>query len=136
MRIHNYQIGALYEAEFEAECLRRNFIPHRPTLPVAWDFIVECPKGLLKVQVKGTSASSSEDGGRSFKVMTSSGTKKKRTIGEEVDVIACWIDPVKVWYVIPSAAKPTKCIRLFAASSRSSSKYEKFRNNWAPFYDH
>ena len=51
-------------------------------------------------------------------------------------VIACWCDPVRVWYIIPTSAKPTKCIRLFAATARSSSKYEKFRENWSPFYDH
>ena len=136
MKIHNYHLGALYEAEFEAEVLRRGFIPHRPALPVAWDFLVDCPNGVLKVQVKGTSSASSEDGGNSFKIMTSQGTKKKRAIGDEIDVVACWADPVRVWYIIPTSAKPSKCIRLFAATPRSSSKYEKFRENWSPFYDH
>jgi hypothetical protein len=136
VKLSNVTLGSLYEAEFEAEALRRGFIPHRPTLPVAWDFLVDCPKGVLKVQVKGTSAISSEPSDNSFKVMTSQGTFKKRAIGDEVDVIACWVDPVRVWYIIPTSSKPTKCIRLFAASPRSSSKYEKFRENWSPFYDH
>ena len=136
VKISNVFLGGIYEAEFEAEALRRGFIPHRPTLPVAWDFLVDCPKGVLKVQVKGTSTVSSEGGDNSFKVMTSQGSNKKRTIGEEVDVIACWVDPVRVWYIIPTSAKPTKCVRLFAATPRSSSKHEKFRENWSPFYDH
>jgi hypothetical protein len=136
VKISNVFLGGTYEAEFEAEALRRGFIPHRPTLPVAWDFLVDCPKGVLKVQVKGTSVVSSEGGDNSFKIMTSQGTNKKKVIGDEVDVIACWCDPVRVWYVIPTSAKPTKCVRLFAATPRSSSKYEKFRENWSPFYDH
>lgn len=136
MKVSNLFLGSIYEAEFEAEALRRGFIPHRPTLPVAWDFLVTCPKGILKVQVKGTSSPSTDPGDSSFKVMTSQGSNKKKNIGDDVDVVACWVDPVRVWYVIPTSAKPTKCVRLFAASVRSSSKYEKFRENWSPFYDH
>ncbi len=136
MKISNVFLGGIYEAEFEAEALRRGFVTHRPTLPVAWDFLVDCPAGILKVQVKGTSTVSSELGDNSFKLMTSTGSNKKKKIGEDVDVIACWVDPVRVWYVIPTVSNPTKCIRLFAASPRSSSKYEKFRENWSPFYDH
>lgn len=136
MKISNVFLGGIYEAEFEAEALRRGFVTHRPTLPVAWDFLVTCPKGVLKVQVKGTGVVSSEPGDTSFKVMTSQGSNKKKNIGEDVDLIACWVDPVRVWYIIPTSTKPTKCIRLFAASPRSSSKYEKFRENWSPFYDH
>jgi hypothetical protein len=136
VKLSNVFLGGIYEAEFEAEALRRGFVTHRPTLPVAWDFLVTCPKGILKVQVKGTGAVSSEPGDTSFKVMTSQGSNKKKNIGEDVDVVACWVDPVRVWYVIPTSTKPTKCIRLFAASPRSSSKYEKFRENWSPFYDH
>ena len=83
VKISNIFLGGTYEAEFEAEALRRGFIPHRPTLPVAWDFLVDCPKGVLKVQVKGTSVVSSENGDNSFKVMTSQGTNKKKVIGDE-----------------------------------------------------
>ena len=90
----------------------------------------------MKVQVKGTSTVSSEGGDNSFKVMTSQGSNKKKAIGDEVDLLACWVDPVRVWYIIPTSTKPTKCIRLFAATPRSSSKHEKFRENWSPFYDH
>ena len=136
MKLTNIALGALYEAEFEAEALRRGFIPHRPTLPVAWDFLVDCPKGILKVQVKGTSSVSSEPSDNSYKIMSSQGQSKKRAIGEEVDILACWVDPVRVWYVIPPSANPTKCIRLFASSPRSSSKWEKFKENWSPFYDY
>jgi len=133
MKLHSIVLGALYESEFEAEALRRGFVPHRPAYPAPWDFLVECPKGILKVQVKGTSASDQDN---SFKIMTSAGSKKKRAIGDEVDVIACWADPVRVWYLIPTSSKPSVTIRLFAANPRSSSKYEKYRENWSPFYGH
>ena len=62
MNIPNVFLGGIYEAEFEAEALRRGFVTHRPTLPVAWDFLVTSPKGILKVQVKGTGSKSTEPG--------------------------------------------------------------------------
>ena len=133
MKIKNYQLGALYEAEFEAESLRRNFVPNRPTYPVSWDFLVDCPKGLLKVQVKGTSFMGTD---KSYKIMASTGSRVKKPIGDEVDILACWIDPVRCWYIIPTSIKPTVTIRLFASTNRSSSKYEKYRENWSPFYAH
>lgn len=132
MRLKSIALGALYESEFEAEALRRGFVPHRPAYPKEWDFLVECPKGFLKVQVKGTSVEDKD----SFKIMTASGRRKKKVIGEEVDVIACWVDPVRVWYLIPTSSKPTVTVRLFATNPRSSSKYEKYRENWSPFYAH
>ena len=49
------RIGAIAETRFIAECLERDFEPHTPTTPMPWDFIVHCPAGDLKVQVKSTS---------------------------------------------------------------------------------
>ena len=48
------RIGAIAEARFITECLERNFEPHTPTTPMPWDYIVHCPAGDLKVQVKST----------------------------------------------------------------------------------
>lgn len=127
--------GTIFETEFTAEALRRGFLPHHPVTPVPWDFIVDCPAGLLKVQVKGTINHS--DDGSSYKVMTSSGRNNvKKAIGSEVDVIACWIDVPRVWYILPTSVQVAKCVRLAANNKRSTSKYEKYRDNWAPFYNH
>lgn len=131
-KLKSIVLGALYECEFEAEALRRGFVPHRPAYPTEWDFLVVCPKGILKVQVKGTSVEDKE----SFKIMTATGRRKKKVIGDEVDVIACWVDPCRVWYLIPTSQKLTLTVRLFASNPRSASKYEKYRENWAPFYGH
>ena len=49
------RIGAIAEARFITECLQRDFEPHTPTTPMPWDYIVHCPAGDLKVQIKSTS---------------------------------------------------------------------------------
>lgn len=127
--------GAVFEAEFQAEALRRSFVPHVPCLPTSWDFLVTCPRGVLKVQVKGTS-SPITGSATEYKVMTSQGQGTKTIIGKEVDVLACWIDPLRVWYLIPTNNKIPKCMSLYAGVKRSASKYEQYRDNWAPFYNH
>jgi len=126
------QQGAVYESEFRTECLRRGFEPHDPTIPVAWDFIVLCPAGTLKVQVKGTECQG-EYG--SYRLATNAGRSKKTVISAEVDVVVCYIDPEKTWYVIPNDIPIPKTLKLMAGNKRSASKYEKYRDNWSPFYE-
>jgi len=127
------QQGAVYESEFRTECLRRGFEPHDPTVPQAWDFIVLCPAGTLRVQVKGTEHRS-EYG--SYKLTTSSGFRVKKVIDRnKVDVVVCYIDPEKTWYVIPNDKPLPKTVKLMAGNKRSASKYEKYRDNWSPFYE-
>ena len=126
--------GTLFESEFVVEALRRGFVTHLPITTMPYDFVVNCPAGLLKVQVKGTITEA--DVGKSYKVMaTASRGSVKRTYGEEVDVLSCWIDELRIWYHMPPAAQTAKCIRLYAKNKRSSSKYEKYRDNWSIFYD-
>ena len=51
---NSQRIGAIAESKFITECLERNFEPHLPTTPMPWDFIVTCPAGTLKTQIKST----------------------------------------------------------------------------------
>lgn len=127
--------GAVYEAEFQAEVLRRGFVPNIPTIPVAWDIVVVCPSGSLKVQVKGTSTVIPNDR-TAYKITTSSGRSSKSRIGKDIDVIACWIDPARVWYLIPSTITMPKTINLYAEAKRSSSKFQTYREDWSIFYKH
>tara|TARA_R100000900_G_scaffold99144_4_gene76654 strand:- start:116 stop:523 length:408 start_codon:yes stop_codon:yes gene_type:complete len=127
--------GAVYEAEFQAEALRRGFVPHLPVVPMSWDVLVTCPSGILKVQVKGTSQMSSEPNDYSYKIMTSRGAGKKYSIKEEVDVIACWVDPRSLWYLIPQSKLKAKCVRLYADATKTRSKYQKYKEDWSLFYN-
>jgi len=128
---NNLHNGILYETEFQSEALRRGFIPNVPTVPSLWDCIISCPRGLLRVQVKGTSKLHIDD--RGYKIMTCSGRGHKTKIKKSVDVLACWIDPTRQWYLIPTTTDIPLTIRI-TSQEGSTSKYEKYRNNWSPFY--
>jgi len=49
--------------------------------------------------------------------------------------VVCYIDPEKTWYVIPNDIPIPKTLKLMAGNKRSASKYEKYRDNWSPFYE-
>tara|TARA_R110000868_G_scaffold46496_4_gene153502 strand:+ start:1577 stop:2107 length:531 start_codon:yes stop_codon:yes gene_type:complete len=129
------RIGAIAESQFISSCLIRSFEPHQPTTPRSWDFIVDCPKGLLKVQVKSTSKTTAgAKSETSYKISACTGSKVKKPIGKEIDVIACYIQQEDVWFLIPQADKVGVTIRLYTEQS-SKSKYQKYRENWSIFYE-
>ena len=124
------RIGAIAESKFQTECLERDFEPHMPTTPMPWDFIVTCPAGMLKVQVKSTSTRE----GQSYSVVTSSGCKGKATIGHDVDVVACYVSPENMWWMIPRYDLGGKTIKLNPEPT-SKSRYKKYQENWSIFYE-
>lgn len=126
--------GTLFESEFVVEALRRGFVTHLPITPMPWDFVVECPAGLLKVQIKGTMMKAEEDGSYKMMICRIEGGKKV-AIGELVDVIACWVDEARVWYIMPPEEQTAKCIRLYAKNKMTKSKNEQYRDNWSIFYN-
>ena len=84
------RIGAIAETRFITECLERDFEPHTPTTPMPWDYIVTCPSGDLKVQVKSTSVRN----GTAYTCNTNSGCTMKSHISHKVDVVAIYIIPL------------------------------------------
>jgi hypothetical protein len=124
------RIGAIAESKFQTECLERDFEPHMPATPMPWDFIVTCPAGMLKVQVK----SSSVKNGQSYNVMTSSGCTGKSKMSHDVDVIACYIAPEKMWWMIPRSELTGKTVKLNPEPT-SKSRYKKYQENWSIFYE-
>jgi hypothetical protein len=101
-----------------------------PATPMPWDFIVTCPAGMLKVQVK----SSSVKNGQSYNVMTSSGCTGKSKMSHDVDVIACYIAPEKMWWMIPRSELTGKTVKLNPEPT-SKSRYKKYQENWSIFYE-
>ena len=129
----NQRFGAIAESEFITECLRRDFEPHQPITPMPWDFIVTCPNGTLKVQVKSTTKTQRYD--NDYKVMVSSGHDTKTPISAQVDVVACFVQPIESWWIIPQEKINTvRTIRLTSCKT-SKSKYRAFLNNWNLFYE-
>ena len=76
------RIGAIAESRFTTECLERDFEPHVPTTPMPWDFIVTCPAGTLKVQIKATSKKSSAN---SYTINSGTGCNGKVAMCDSID---------------------------------------------------
>jgi hypothetical protein len=124
------RIGAIAESKFITECLERDFEPHLPTTPMPWDFIVTCPAGSLKVQVK----SSSVREGQCYSVVTSSGCTGKLKMSNEVDIVACYIPPENMWWMIPRSELGGKTAKLNPEPT-SKSRYKKYQENWSMYYE-
>ena len=124
------RIGAIGEARFIAECLERDFEPHTPTTPMPWDFIVHCPAGDLRVQVKSTSCIKDNY----YVVNTSCGKTNKEHIPSTVDVVAVYLAPIQEWWMIPQSVVTSLTIKLFS-DNPSKSKYKKYQNNWSIYYE-
>ena len=126
------RIGAIAESDFITECLKRNFEPHPPVTAMPWDFIVTCPRGILKVQIKTTACKSRD---KSYNIATSTGRSGvKKHINREVDVVACFIQPEKLWFLIPLKEVTGRTTRL-SVDQTTKSKYQKYRENWSIFYE-
>ena len=95
-----------------------------------WDFIVSCPAGDLKVQVKST-AVKQKDG--FYNIITSSGHTNKATMSHEIDIVACYAYPIDTWWIIPRGVVHGKTVKLYDNKS-SRSIYKGYQENWMSFY--
>ena len=124
------RIGAIAETRFTAECLERDFEPHTPTTPMPWDFIVTCPAGDLKVQIKSTSVKEKS----AYTVNSSCGGAIKGHMSDDIDVVGIYISPLKEWWMIPRYLIKSKTIKLYP-DNPSTSKYKQYQNNWSIYYE-
>jgi len=124
--------GVYCESLFTAECLRRAFEPHQPATPAPHDCIVDCPAGLLKVQVKGTKTRDTNKRSETYKVRATH--SKGRVLDSDIDVVAVFLEAVDSWYIVPRSAVDVSCLRFYPNPDNKISKWEVYRNNWSPFY--
>ena len=124
------RIGAIAETRFITECLERDFEPHTPTTPMPWDYIVHCPAGDLKVQIKSTSVKDKT----SYTVNSACGASYKEHMSDIIDVVGIYIIPLDEWWMIPRDIINSKTIRLYP-DNPSTSKYKKYQNNWSIYYE-
>ena len=124
------RIGTIAETVFIKECLERDFEPHPTTTPMPWDFIVSCPAGDLKVQVKSTSCNKDN----AYVVNTGCGRIGKEHIPDIVDVVAVYLAPINEWWMIPQSVITSLTIKLYTENI-SKSKYKKYQNNWSVYYE-
>lgn len=122
--------GFIYEAMFKVVALKRMFDVLEPSTVQPYDLIVECPRGLVKVQVKGSNLVG-HGGSVRFKL----NDKKISNYTKLFDVMACYLQPYDCWYLLPSSTLTTRSIRLFPKTKTKISKRERYKENWSPFYE-
>ena len=128
---NSQRIGAIAESRFITECLERDFEPHIPTTPMPWDFIVTCPAGTLRVQIKATSKKLSAN---TYGINSGSGHTRKAAMCDTIDVVGCYVLPEKTWWLIPRDNVSGLTIKL-STLPNSKSKHKKYQNNWSIFYE-
>lgn len=120
--------GYVAEEKFALECLSRNIPISRPLFNTEpYDFVIECEKKFISVQVK---KSWKDKKGRNVVCIKSSypRSNKSKIVGEEenVDYLAVLVN-FWDWYIIPrkaiSGVKSNICVS-------GSGKYKEYFNNW------
>jgi hypothetical protein len=135
----NKSAGTVYEYKFFSKILEKGydlFIPAGDNLPI--DCLVQNGAGkLYKVQVKGT-ASEYREGGRTgkqrYKVLAATGQKSKTSIDcTKVDILAAYVEPVNIWYIIPCLEISAKSVWFYPHIENSRSMTERYKEQWDLF---
>jgi hypothetical protein len=93
-----------------------------------YDFILDSGERLWRVQVK-SAYRGSEEGGYSFHAHGNAHDEVYSA--EEIDVLVAYVVPEDAWYVVPVEVFQTiKSMKLFPASRRRRSRFEKYREAW------
>ncbi len=94
-----------------------------------FDFILNAGHRLWKVQVKSTYYI---DETCYFNTMRGSvGGRRRVYSAETIDVLAGWVMPLDVWYIIPvQAFAPRKGVEVYPHRPGSTGQYEPFREAW------
>jgi hypothetical protein len=117
--------GEIIELKFAVKAFERGINVSKPLLgDMPYDLILDHNGELLRIQIK---SSNYNDYG--YKVLTShTGTKQPYT-ENEIDFFAIYIQPIKIWYLIPvDAIRGRKTIKIMP--ERESCEFKKYRENW------
>ncbi|MGA7755866.1 MAG: group I intron-associated PD-(D/E)XK endonuclease [Candidatus Sulfotelmatobacter sp.] len=122
------QRGEMAEAAFLAKAASLGFLVSKPWGESSrYDLIVDNGRRLLRVQVKSADRAG-EYGGYTFHAH---GNTTRVYRASEIDLLAAYVVPVDVWYLFPvEEFRKYKSMKLFPASRRRRSKFEKFREAW------
>lgn len=126
--------GSQYEAAFVTQALKRGLDilePYGDYMP--YDIMVQNADGRIqRVQVKGTSSQIKNKPG--YKVIAASGNATKTPINpDEVDVLAAYVEPEDVWYLIP-VVKLTGNVSVYLnPHSKVNGRYEVWKEAWNVF---
>jgi hypothetical protein len=97
-----------------------------------YDFILDSGERFWRVQVKSTSYTEADRNAYIVNVCHNDrGHKVKAYQPEEVDFIAIYLVPVKVWYIVPVNQLGTlRALRLYPSGCQGAGRFEPFREAW------
>jgi hypothetical protein len=124
------QRGEISESQFFAKAVRIGFGVAKPWGDSdPYDFILDAGGARLKrVQVK-SAFKASKDGGYTANATGNDYTQPYTK--DDVDVLVAYVVPEDAWYVIPiEAFENIGGMKLFPASRRRRSRFEKYREAW------
>jgi hypothetical protein len=122
------ELGEIAEAEFLKTVLRKKIAVSKPWGEnQGYDFILDDNGSLHRMQVKAAFRGEKERG-YSLRAYRSS---KRSYTAEDIDVLAGYVDPGKVWYLFPvRVIGKLRSLKLFPGSKNRRSKHEKWREAW------
>lgn len=136
---NNKKSGSLYEYKFFAKAMDQGlevFVPAGDHLPQDCH-VVNSDGEVLRVQVKGTNVPVVRGASETFpryRLCTSSRREDKRPINcDEVDVLAGYIEPLDLFYIIPSKDLKSITSWFYPHNPKTKSPFEKYRENWGVF---
>ncbi len=121
------QKGNIAELEFLLKATQRGLIVSRPAIQsTIYDFIIDNGKRCLKVQVK-----SNFTDGPDFGLSIGQGSLGKTPYSSnDIDVIACFIDKINVWYLFPIKDIGER-VKLTLYPDSIESKWNKYKGAWS-----
>ena len=126
--------GSQYEAAFVTQALKRGLDILEPVGDyMIYDLMVSNSAGRIqRVQVKGTSSQIKSKPG--YKVIAASGNLKKVPLNpDDVDVLAVYVEPCDVWYLIPVRKLDGGVSVYLNPATKVNAKYEVWREAWNVF---
>ena len=126
--------GSQYEAAFVTQALKRGLDilePYGDYMP--YDVMVQNADGRIqRVQVKGTGTRIKGKPG--YKVIAAHGNTTKVPLNpDEVDVLAAYVEPEDVWYLIP-VVKLTGNVSVYLnPNTKLNGRYEVWKEAWNVF---
>lgn len=136
---NNKKSGSLYEYKFFAAAMDQGlevFVPAGDHLPQDCH-VVNSKGSVVRVQIKGTSVpivQGASDKSPRYRLCTSSQRAIKKPIdSREVDILAGYIQPLDLFYIIPSVDLRAVSTWFYPHNPKTKSVFEKFRENWDLF---
>jgi hypothetical protein len=129
------RLGEVAELAFILKATSLSLTPSRPygdRRP--YDFLLECGKHALRIQVKSVFNNRPRDGHRfSVNVGQHRGRGRAAYTSEDIDFVVAYVAPQNAWYVIPvDALSGRTFINLYPLGKRRSDGglFEKYREAW------